>query len=269
MMQSYRLPRVHVQFICHQNILKSLDVVQLFTSYYTQILPNTTVTKITLKHDERSSSMKDIPRDKWYYNRCNISSPQVLITMETEGWAECKEQDENKNKNNHKSQQHNQSSYYFPTERAFTDYMMEKVTPTSLQTFILTTLCSDMEIYRAVVEDWSNLTASSFDYDPYLEHSTILLCGGENYIYYDDGDVDSGFVFFGLLVGVIMASMIMGELQLLYGRPTPTRRGGAEGTETTTTTTTLPATSTVRRTSRRRDRSRVDYALAPSEVEMV
>jgi hypothetical protein len=156
---------------------------------------------------------------------------------------------------------YNESDPFHVEPNAFHDFIMEKVTPDSLQTYIETNVCNDTEMYRAVVEESAHTAVASFDDDPYLEHSTILLCGGESYIYYQEGDAeDGGFFLFGMLVGVIMVSMIGGELQLLYNRPHPSRGSGNTGTTGSTTRT---------RVSRPRDRQRVDYALAPAEIEMV
>lgn len=243
---SYRLPRVHIQFICHQDIRAKFSVVEMFDTYYRGILPG--LSNTTLAHDFKTSSMRDIPPQKWYYSSCNISSPQVLLTMETEGWAKY-----------YHDWNGTDSSEPYQDEDAFQAYIMEHVTSTSLEDFTKENVCSDMEIYRSIVEDWSNKTAESFEHDAYLDHSLILLCGGENYIYYDDGDADSGFFLFGMIVGLVMVSMIWTELQK-FSQQQPSRRR-----DSSTTT----SSSSGRRSSRRRDRQRVDYALTPTEIEMV
>lgn len=258
-MLSFRLPRMHVQFICHDNILRSgFDVETMFNEYYSKVLAN--VSSISLEQKSRSSTMRDIPPTKWYYNRCNISSPQVLLTMESDGWA-------------HYDKDHREGSvpsYEMNTE-AFDQYVMQTVTSASLQSYIEEHVCGSMEIYRAIVEDAVNLTAASFDDDDrFLEHSTILLCGGEHFIYddYDAEDVDSGFVVFGMIVGVVMVSMIVGELQQLQRRPNPSssRRSGGDPDDNSETE---RSSRRRQRRSRRRNRRRDDYALTPTEVEMV
>lgn len=166
--------------------------------------------------------------------------------METEGWAQY-----------FHDWNGTASSAPYEGEGAFHAYIMEHVTPTSLEEYIKGNVCNDMEIYRAYVEDWSNKTSDgSFEHDEYLDHSLILLCGGEDYIYYDDKDAGSGFVLLGIMVGLVMVSMILTELQQFNQRPSRLRDA----------TSTSASSSTTRR---RRDRTRVDYALAPAEVEMV
>lgn len=252
-MYTYRLPRVHVQFICHADIRSNFSLVNTFDSYYRTILPK--LSNTTLRHQLQSNSMKDIPPTKWYYNSCNISSPQVLLTMETEGWAQY-------------SLDWNGTTEEAPPpyeDNQFQQMIMEQVTSTSLQTYMQSTVCKNMEIFRAVVEDGTNSTPESFEHDEYLEHSLILLCGGEDYIYYDDSPPDSGFLVFGLLVGLVMVGMIVGELQQFQDRPPP-HPSAATGTTSSTAT---AASTSRRRNSRRRTRTRVDYALAPSELELV
>ena len=124
-----------------------------------------------------------------------------------------------------------------------------------------------MEIFRAVVEDWTNSTPESFEHDEYLDHSLILLCGGEDYIYYDNSPPDSGFLVFGLLVGLVMVGMIVGELQQFQDRPMAYPVSSVATTTAATTTSSSARSS--RRSSRRRTRTRVDYAMAPTELEMV
>lgn len=245
-MYTYRLPRVHVQFICHQDIRAKFSLVKMFDSYYRTILPK--LSNTTLRHQLQSSSMKDIPPTKWYYNSCNVSSSQVLLTMETEGWAQY-------------SLEWNGTSSPEPYEDSqFQEMIMEQVNASSLQRYIESNVCKSMEIFRANVEDWTNSTPESFEHDEFLEHSLILLCGGEDYIYYDNSPPDSGFLVFGLLVGLLMVGMIVGELQQFQDRPPP---------HTSTATATPTNASTRQRSSRRRTRTRVDYAMAPTELEMV
>ncbi len=235
-MYTYRLPRVHLQFICHQDIRSEFSVVNMFDSYYRQLLPH--LTNTTLRNELMSNSMKDIPHSKWYFSNCNISSPQVLLTMETEGWAQY-------------SMDWNGTASPEPYgDDQFKQMIMQQVTSDSLQNYIQLNVCNSMEIYRAYIEDWSNSTPESFENDQYIDHSLILLCGGEDYIYYDEADPDGGFIVFGLLVGFLMVGMIVGELQKFQDRP---NQNG----------------STSRRSSRRRERYQVDYAITPTELEMV
>jgi hypothetical protein len=245
-MYSYRLPRVHLQFICHQDIRSQFSVVDTFDAYYREILPK--LSNTTLRHELQSNSMKDIPVQKWYFNSCNISSPQVLLTMETEGWAQ------------YYLDWNGTASSKPYEEDEFNTLIMEQATPASVEEYIKGNVCKDMDIYRAYVEDWSNQTSESFEHEEYVEHSLILLCGGEDYIYYEEEDPGSGFVLLGMMVGIVMFSMIFTELQQ-FNQRTSTRRPD--------TTTNSTSSNSARRSSRRRDQQRVDYALTPSEVEMV
>ena len=320
-LKTYPLPRVHVQFICPdvhfllpRSANGSFDVIQMFDDYYMTILPtlfnNSTSNNIInknklsrismVRHSQRLSTMHDVSHNKWYYPRCNVTSPQVLLTLKTEGFAQYDDDD-----NSDATEEENEKdSTPRSKDYLFHDALMNRVTPESLQSYMESNVCPGMQIYRAVVEDPVSVVPSTFDsdFDPFLIHNTFLLCGGEDYVYYDemeDGEVDSGFILFGMIVGVVMVSMIGGELQLLLCRPHPSPRGErrgngvAAGTATAatvspssdannhpndhadeTSTTSSSSSTRTRRTSRRqrrRDRRRrVDYALAPpSEVEMV
>jgi len=249
MTYTYRLPRVHVQFICHKDIRSKFSVVDMFDGYYRQILPD--LSNTSLIHNLKTSVMRDIPPSKWYYNSCNVSSPQVLLTMETEGWAKY-DSDWNSTTTT--------SAAPFRNDGRFQKYIMDKVTPFTLKHYIEDNVCQSMEIYRAYMEDWANLTSESFEDDEYLEHSLILLCGGENYIYYDDEDPGKGFVLIGMLVGIVMVGMIFSELQK-FQAPRPSRR--------TNGTSSSSSTNRSRRSARQRDRPTVEYELTPAEVEMV
>ena len=282
------------------------------------------LSRITIaRHSQRLSSMKDVSPNKWYYPQCNITSPQVLLTLQAEGYALYNKGDDNDDDEDDDSSssttspsssnatEGNSEPSNNKKDYLFHNALMNHVTPESLKSYIESNVCPHMHMYRAVVEDPISVEPSTFDldYDPFLDHNTILLCGGERYIYHDgteEGEVDSGFILFGMIVGVFMVSMIGGELQLLFRRSHPSPRGERRGMEpegvvladggattaaaaassadntlrhhhdadatSTASSSSSSNTRTRRRTSRRRRdrRRRVDYALAPpSEVEMV
>jgi hypothetical protein len=96
-----QLPRVEVQFICAYDIQSSFNVSEIFDGFYRNqsdsiLLPvddtTTTLKDTRFRSDLKMSGMSDIQPQKWYYSSCNISSPQVLITLEIDGWAHLEQQ---------------------------------------------------------------------------------------------------------------------------------------------------------------------------------
>ena len=80
------LPRIEVQFMCGHDIRSTLNITDSFTQLYKTLLPD--LQKVHLDYGKRIDGMKDIPETKWYYNQCNITSSQVLTTMEVQGVAD-------------------------------------------------------------------------------------------------------------------------------------------------------------------------------------
>jgi hypothetical protein len=153
--------------------------------------------------------MVDIPPTKWYYSSCNISSPQVLATLEIDGWVQFLPT----------ANQTSEDDYQMnPEEKA--DLVMD-LTPDTIEDYFRLNVCNDeIEFFHAVVEDWRS--ADSLEVDQRLmDHSLFLLCGGDDVIYYDEGAPDSGVVLFGFIVGAIMVGMIFSELQKFEIRPHP------------------------------------------------
>eukprot|EP00934_Nitzschia_sp_Nitz4_P003565 Nitzschia sp. Nitz4//scaffold5_size260463//115175//115963//NITZ4_000979-RA/size260463-processed-gene-0.73-mRNA-1//1//CDS//3329555331//3555//frame0 len=237
-----RLPSVHVQFICHHDIRSTFDVDDVFEDYFQSLIPSLNYTDI--RHNLRTNGMKDISPSKWYYNSCNVTSPQVLFTMDVEGWAQVD------------FGRANATLPYHPgnldEKNQFVNSLMGNMTSAHVQEYFEEYVCDDMEIFRSYVDHWSSGNSST---ELVLDHSLFLLCGGVDYVYYDSTQqVDGGFVVFGVLVGVIMLSMIMTELQQFQNRGSSQRRRSTSGG------------------SRRRRSQQVDYAAAPvatAELEMV
>lgn len=205
----YKLPVVYVQFICHNSIDSAgFDVDQIFHDYYQYLIPNLNDTK--LLHNVRINGMSDVPHNEWYYNSCNISSPQELITLEVEGWA-----DLNVGTNG------NGTAVAYDPDRLdqkvhFTQKLLKNMTSTNMELYFQKNVCSSMEIFQG----FANANKKQYESGKNLDHNLYLLCGGADYVYYGEGDTDGGFLVLGLLVGVVMVAMIFVELSQFQPRPT-------------------------------------------------
>jgi hypothetical protein len=196
----FELPEVEVQFICAYDIRPNFNVSDAFNEMYKKLLPDLQDTRLT--YSEKINSMGDISPSKWYYSECNMTSPQVLTTLKVEGWAE----------------------FDSSTNRTNVDHLFNQGT---IEAYFKEKVCTDMDFYRAYVENSKptyHQAQSTFDK---VEHSLLLLCGGADIVYYDEEAPDSGFLFVGFFVGFMMVGMVGSELQKYDRRPHPL--GGRRG----------------------------------------
>jgi hypothetical protein len=244
------LPRVQLQFICGYDVratFQNENASRIFEDFYdTQTnIPNAHVRTSLLQ----MSGMEDIATSKWYYSSCNISSPQVLITLKMDGWATpptTTTTSTNNDNGDDDDDGHNNNNHSHNNETAFSSSLAaELVTPMTLETYVEDHVCTDIVFFLAIVDEPSSSSSSSSKEDILdressmmsyergkmdVDHTMFLLCGGADIVYYDDEDhVDSGFVLLGFMVGVVMVVMIFSELQKLdTGRaatpPPPPRR---------------------------------------------
>eukprot|EP00980_Cylindrotheca_fusiformis_P004690 scaffold992_cov116-Cylindrotheca_fusiformis.AAC.25 len=199
-----RLPELEVQFICPRDIRQTFDAENIFDEIYKKFLPDLQTTNLAIK--SKLDGMSDIPSGKWYYSDCNMTSPQILTTLQAFGSAVF---DGSTNLTHLES---------FFNEEAIKEYFEKNV-------------CSGLHNYRAYVEITSKSFETAFSFDM-VEHNLLLLCGGEDLVYLDEETPDAGFLFFGFLVGFVMVGMVASELQKYDRRPRPSgnrRRNDYEG----------------------------------------
>ena len=148
--------------------------------------------------------MTDITPGKWYYSNCNTTSDNVLISLEVEGSAEF---DDMANRTHVK------------------DIIMKlQGEDDILENYFESNVCSDMKDFQAFATDRPVVPLQhTNDLSPFrnIEHSLLLLCGGEDFVYYDEEQPDAGFLLFGFMVGFAMVGMIFTELQKYDRRPHP------------------------------------------------
>lgn len=190
----FELPELEVQFICPHDIRQSFNISDTFNGLYKKLLPDLQDTRLTFH--ERVNGMDDIKSKKWYYSECNMTSSQVLATMRVEGFAE----------------------FDSSTNRTHVNHLFNEET---IREYFEVNVCLDLFNYRAYVENSKSShrnPGSSFDK---VEHSLILLCGGDDIVYYEEDAPDAGFLFFGFFAGFLMVAMVATELQKYDMRPHP------------------------------------------------
>jgi hypothetical protein len=234
----FPLPRVQLQFICGYDVRATFNASRIFEDFYdAQDIPNAHVRTYLLK----MSGMEDIQPYKWYYSSCNISSPQVLITLIMDGWAATAT---NTTTSTTTTTTPTTNNYNGNNNETSSSSLAELVTPMTLHTYLEDTVCTDMEYFRAVVvsewasdsdsDDDESLSSSSseaediqnslllaaFESGKNLDHTMFKLCGGADFDYYDEDNehANSGFVLLGFMVGMVMVGMIFSELQKVDNR---------------------------------------------------
>ncbi|CAJ1923579.1 unnamed protein product [Cylindrotheca closterium] len=228
------LPIIEVQFVCDHDTRPPSGgnvteyMLNLYENLYNELLPNqVTVTRSSLHHLERFSTMSEISSTKWYYSDCNMTSPQLLASLKVKG----------------KGVLNNAPTSM--TELGMTQ-VHESMNEASIQEFFANNVCTNMTEFRASVESPQHHHQQSLYYTSHsatgppkmtfehVDHSLLLLCGGEDLVYYEEGPPDGGFLFFGFFVGFLMVSMIATELQKYDQRPHPLggRRRDYDGVST-------------------------------------
>jgi hypothetical protein len=201
-----QLPRTQVQLICEFDIRSTLNVSDLFNAFYEAYLPGISDTQ--LRTSLEISAMSDIPAHKWYYPSCDLESQQVLATMEIDGFAQF------------------QAGNY--TTSLVDQILSEAERPLSMQDFFEANACENMTSWRShVQEDWNPNFSLKEGNDISLAHSIYFLCGGSDQLYYNEEDEpDGGFLILGMVIGIVMVLMIVGELQQYENRSRPRRATG-------------------------------------------
>jgi hypothetical protein len=188
------LPRIEVQFICGYDIRSTFNVTNTFDDLYRILVPN--LNKVHLATELKMSSMRDIPTAKWYYPQCNMTSHQVLTTLEVEAFVE----------------------FDIETNRTNVDHLFGEET---VEDYFQENVCSDMDLFKVFYDKPKNPMPATFEN---VDHNLLLLCGGADIVYYDNDAPDPVFLLLAFFLGFIMVGQIFGELHQYDRRPHPLGR---------------------------------------------
>jgi hypothetical protein len=206
------------------------------------------------------NSIADVNTKRWYYPLCNLSSPEILVTMDVRGFvmSQKQQQQESQQANDKDSTNNNQNN-----RNELMNKLVAQLDQDQIRSYFEEHVCHQIDFFRAKAVEWNDAwyplplnsqqhvqdyqqsihqqqsqysSASSastnaqyqeMHHRHYYEHNLYLLCGGTDDVYFEsDGEgPDGAFMVLAVLVGFAMVSMICTELSQ-FGSGSNRQRGG-------------------------------------------
>ena len=152
-----KLPRTEVQFICNRNITmeNGLNATKLFEDYYQSIdwvmdyvtdEKNTgkiAPYKLQLYPSVSLNTVEDVSYREWYYQRCDFSNEQTLVTIDVRGYFHWDEPSDS-----NVSSPHHYAASMYP--------YFEKTMNQNLESFISKEVCGNQpfDFFRKKIREW-------------------------------------------------------------------------------------------------------------------